>query len=92
MLAGENPISWMEAQEIARFGFKPVKHRKFVERAQPATAAERAALLLATQDVETAAAAAAEAGGNGGGGELRFDAHLFHTTMLARSAPAAPLA
>ena len=76
--AGENPISWMEAQELARFGFKPVKHRKFVERVQPATAAERLALLVSTSDDDAAAAAAAPHGA----GELVFDAHLFHTTVL----------
>lgn len=67
----------MEAQELARFGFKPVKHRKFVERVQPATAAERQALLASTSDDAAAAAAALH-----GAGELVFDAHLFHTTVL----------
>ena len=74
--AGENPISWMEAQELARFGFKPVKHRKFIERVQPATAAERLALLSSTSDDDAAAAAAPQSAG-----ELTFDAHLFHTTV-----------
>lgn len=81
---GESPMGWVEAMQVARFGFKPVKHRKVVDRVLTATPAERAALLQFTSD-ERAPAAAVEDAAAGGPftAEVKFDVHLFHTTALA---------
>ena len=74
LAVGEHPITWVESLDIPRAGFKPVKHRKFLERVHPADASERAALLVNTSDDRIGA-------GAGSAGQLVFDSHLFHTTV-----------
>jgi len=97
--ADESPMTWVEQLGAAGVGFKPLKHRKFVDRLTDAPAALRAVLALthdAVRDgrtVSEAAAAAfdhAAAGGGQGGGSpmatIALDYHAFHTSVVPEGA------
>lgn len=82
----------MEALVIPRFGFAPVKHRKFVEQVLPASPEERAALLHYTRDARAPGGGVLPPPPPSGAAPLSpldFDVHLFHAGL---DKPRAPLA
>ncbi len=97
---GQTPLLWLEGLGLAAHKFKPAKHRKFVERLAPASAAQAEAWLRLTHDARLPAegsspaldaarkALAAQPFGarDAAAPALALDLHAFHSSVVPTAA------
>jgi hypothetical protein len=89
---GQSPLTWIERLALPPHGFKPLKHRKFVESIRTSSPTEAAAWLRLTHDAriqdDDSAVAAGEkaimtlADFASGTAAVNFDFHAFHSSVV----------
>jgi hypothetical protein len=89
---GQSPLTWIERLALPSHGFKPLKHRKFVESIRTSSPTEAAAWLRLTHDARIQDDDSAVAAGEkvimslpdfaAGTAAVNFDLHAFHTSLV----------